>query len=134
MTLDVQAQRLDPDRARRAALAAAPAAVAARHEDIATAWAPDKVPAIEAAYDSLVHANALSPAPSVTESEFVVTTWGRVAIDGTTATVMLTGHYRLTEPTNRALPNGVVDQPDQAWTITVRLVDDRWRLEDRTAT
>jgi hypothetical protein len=135
MTLDVLSQRLDADMARRAAIAASAAAVAARHNDIAIAWVPELVPKIDAAYDKLVHTNALNPAsPSVTDSEFIVTSWSTLTLTGSEATAKLTGHYRLTEPANRHLPNGVVNQPDDQWTISVRDVGGRWKLEGRAAT
>ena len=135
MSLDVQSQRLEPDPRRRAALAASAAAVAARHGDITLAWVPEKVAALQATYDKRVHDNALNPAaPSVTESQFLVTSWTKVNVDGIHATVVLIGHYRLTEPTNHSVPGGIVDQHDQVWMIVTRLSGGRWRLEDRGTT
>lgn len=130
MTYDLQSRHLDPDLARRAALAAAPAAVSRRHLLIALAWSPDRVPAIDAAYDRAVRVKAAERAPSVTDGAFVATAWGGLTVDGTTAQASLTGHYRLIEPANRAA-GGTVEQPDQGWKISLRLTQGRWRMEDR---
>jgi hypothetical protein len=128
MTLDVQSQRLDPDRAHRAAIAASPAAVTARHVAISLAWAPDKAPTIQAKYDKVVIANARSrTSPSVIGDAFVVTSWATITINGSTAVATLHGHFHLVEPTAE------VDQTDQLWTIHLRLVNARWQLEDRSA-
>jgi hypothetical protein len=135
LSLDVGCQRLDPDKTRRAALAATAVAVATRHREIATAWVPEKVARIEAAYDTRVHDNAIDPnADSVTSAQFVVTKWSTLTSSATATTVGLTGHYRLTEPTNAAAQGGVIEQHDQAWTVTVRMSAGRWRLVNRSAT
>jgi hypothetical protein len=127
MTLDIQAQRLDANRARRAAIAASPAAVAARHTAIAMAWVPAKVPILEAQYDQLVVTNAKnSSAPSVISDQFVVTAWSAITINGDQATAVLLGHYQLTEA-----PATVVTQPDSIWTVTLVQSDGRWRMQDR---
>jgi hypothetical protein len=128
MTLDVASQRLDPSRARRAALAETSAAVATRHADIAAAWAPDKVPIIEREYDQLVELNARNQnSPSVTADQFIVTTWSAVTIDGNKATAVMLGHYQLTEP---GVPT--VEQPDAVFQIALTLSAGHWRMEERT--
>lgn len=128
MALDVESQRLDPDPAKRVALAQSAAAVAARHQAIATAWAPSQASAIEAQYDRLVVANARNRrAPSVLHAAFVVISWGDIAVDGDVATVTLRGHYQLTEPAT------TVNQIDQTWSIVLHLDDGRWRLQARSA-
>ena len=134
MSLDVQAQRLDPDVHRRLALAESPTAVARRHAEIARAWAPDRVASTVARYDAVVRANASDPnAPSVTDGAFVVTKWGDVTITAMTARAMCRGHFRLIEPTNPASTAGAIEQPDRDWVITLSQSGGRWRLEDRTA-
>ncbi|GAC1596634.1 MAG: hypothetical protein NVS3B21_20610 [Acidimicrobiales bacterium] len=134
MSLDVQAQRLDPDVRRRLALAESPTAVARRHAEIARAWAPDRVASTIARYDGVVRANASDPnAPSVTDGAFVVTKWADVTISGTMARAMCRGHFRLIEPTNPASTGGAIEQPDRDWTITLSQSGGRWRLEDRAA-
>ncbi|MHB8463386.1 MAG: hypothetical protein ACYDH6_14875 [Acidimicrobiales bacterium] len=128
MSLDVESQRLEADPNRRAALAQRPAAVTARHTAIATAWAPDKAAAVQTLYDRLVAANARNPrAPSVLHAAFVATSWTDVIVEGDLATAVLEGHYQLTETTS------VVSQPDQQWTIHLRMTNGRWQLEDRSA-
>jgi hypothetical protein len=128
MTLDVNCQRLDPDKSRRAALASTPAAVATRHHEIATAWVPEKAAGIATMYDRQVHANALDPtANSVTHAQFVVVRWYAVTGTSTAATVLLIGHYLLTEP------SGLVELNDQPWAISVRMSGGRWKLVDRSA-
>ena len=131
MSLDMSSLRLDPNPTTRAAIAATAPAVAERHADIALAWAPDRVAAAEAANDARVAATASNPAiSSFTAATFVVTSWGRVTIDGTAAAVTCVGHYVLSEPEK---PPGVVTAPDQRWSITLRLVAGRWRLETRAS-
>lgn len=127
MTLDVRAQRLDPDPATRLARAETPTAVARRHADIAMAWAPDRVTETTARYDAAVRANAANPRyTSVTDGAFVVTRWDEVTVAGAVAHASCRGHYRLIEP------SGAVEQPDHDWAITLSRSAGRWRLEDRT--
>lgn len=134
MTLDVEAQRLDPDVHRRLTLAESPAAIARRHAEIARAWAPDRVAATVARYDAVVRENASDPsAPSVTDGAFVVTKWGDVTVSGVSARAMCRGHFRLIEPTNPASTAGAIEQPDRDWVIGLSQSAGRWRLEDRTA-
>lgn len=129
MSLDVESQRLEADVNHRAALAETPAAVAARHLAISTAWAPEKAAAVQVEYDRAVLANAHNRrSPSVLHAAFVVISWGAISVNGDTATVTLRGHYQLTEATS------VVNQADQTWTIVLRLDGGRWRLENRGAT
>ena len=128
MSLDVESQRLDADLTRRAALAETAAAIAARHNAITTAWAPDKAHAVEVQYDRAVLANARNKkAPSVLHATFIVTTWTDISVTPDTATAILKGHYQLTEP------GSVVNQADQVWTIILRLTKGRWQLEERSA-
>lgn len=129
MNLDLLAQRLDPDPARRLAVAESPADVVRRHTDITVAWAPDKVAGIIARYDALVRANAADRTqPALTGGAFVVAHWDDVTVTGSTARAACHGHYRLVRTT------GAVEQPDQAWLVDLTLSGGRWRMENRTAT
>jgi len=134
--LDLTAQRLDPDLRHRKALAVTAAAVAFRDADIAQAWAPDQVARIESDYTQLVLAHASNPTvPSVVDATFIVSSWESAAIDGTTARVVVVGHFRLHEPGNvaaRAL-GGYVDVFDRTWTVAASLSGGRWRMEGRTS-
>ena len=129
MNLDIAAQRLDPDPARRLAVAESAADVARRHTDITMAWAPDKVAGIIARYDALVRANASDRTqPALTDGAFVVARWDDVTVTGSTARATCHGHYRLVRTT------GAVEQPDQAWSVDLALSGGRWRMEIRAAT
>lgn len=129
MNLDLLAQRLDPDPARRLAVAESPTDVTRRHTDITLAWAPDKVAGIIARYDALVRANATDRTqPALTDGAFVVATWDDVTVTGSTARATCHGHFRLVRTT------GPVEQPDQAWLVDLALSGGRWRMENRTAT
>jgi hypothetical protein len=130
--LDASARRLDPDVRQRAALAGLPVVARERHADIALAWAPAVVAAADAAADTAVVAAAANASvPSYTAATFEVTRWGRVTITGGTATATCVGHLELVEP---AIAAGVVDQPDQTWTVALTLgPSGRWLMETRAA-
>jgi hypothetical protein len=134
--VDVTSQRLDPDLARRRALAATPAAVAMRHGLIEEAWAPDQVARVEALYDQLVVQTASDPTvPSVTDAVFDATRWQALTVNGTSAEAVVVGHFRLHEPGNLAARplGGYVTVFDRTWTVTVTLSNGRWRMEGRSA-
>jgi hypothetical protein len=135
--VDVTSQRLDPNLARRRALAESPTAVATRHSLIEEAWAPDQVARVEALYDRLVVRTAADPTvPSVTDAVFDVTQWGAVSVNGTSAQAVVVGHFRLHEPGNIAAHalGGYVTVFDRTWTVAVALSNGRWRMEGRSAT
>ena len=134
--VDLTSQQLDPNLARRRALAASKTAVATRHALIEQAWAPDQVARIEALYDQLVLHTASNPTvPSVTDAVFVVTGWQSVAVNGPSAQVIVVGHFRLHEPGNVAARpyGGYVRAFDRTWTVAVTLSNGRWRMEGRSA-
>jgi hypothetical protein len=134
--LDETAQRLDPDLARRRALAETPSAVATRHALIEKAWAPDQVARVEALYDAAVlHAAADPTVPSVTDAVFDVTRWQAFNVDGTSARAVVVGHFRLHEPGNLAARavGGYVTVFDRTWTVAATFTDGRWRMEGRSA-
>jgi len=135
MTQDILAKRMIADGRTRAGAASSPAAVAQRHAAVARAWVPEKVPATQAAYDAIVRSNALNPRyPSITDGQFVVTSWTDVAVAETTAQATLVGHWRLTEPTNPVAVSGIVTHADQTWQVTLRKVGLIWLLQDRIPT
>lgn len=134
MTLDLQARQVDVDLATRAAIAASPQAQLDRHLAIDRAWAPDRAVTVQAGYDNDVVSMASDPTmPSITGGGFIVTSWTSNTISGTSADVVMVGHYLLDEPGNAAAAGGVVVQPDMSWHLTLTFITGHWYMETRQA-